>query len=69
MPRVPLLSDTRLLGALPPDSDEARFLSVRLVRARNQVVYALEQALEVVRLVDELEGDRTPSPNPSPAGR
>jgi hypothetical protein len=57
MPRLPLLSATSELGALPPDSDDARFLRVRLVRARNQVVYALERALEEMRLVDELEGD------------
>jgi hypothetical protein len=67
MPRLPLLSDTSRLSALPPDSDEARFLRVRLVRARNQVVYALEHALEVVKSVGELEG--TPSPGPSPAER
>ena len=54
MPPVPLLSGLQELMGLPPDSDEARFLMVKLVRARNQVVYALELALDAVRRAKEL---------------
>jgi hypothetical protein len=55
MPCLPLLSATIDLCALPPDSDDARFLRVRLVRARNQVVYALEGAQQALQRVDDLE--------------
>jgi hypothetical protein len=55
MPPIPLLSGTSDLNALPPDSDDARFLTVRLVRAQNQVVYALEQSLQALQRMDTLE--------------
>jgi hypothetical protein len=44
VPPLPLLAEVRRLAALPPDSDEARFLTVDLTRARNQVVFALVEA-------------------------
>jgi hypothetical protein len=49
MPPLPLLAGTRELGALPPDSDEAKFLKVSLVRGLNRVVYTLDEALKAVR--------------------
>jgi hypothetical protein len=55
MPQLPLLSAISELCALPPDSDDARFLRVRLVRSRNQVVHALESALEELQRLDDLE--------------
>ncbi|GAC1524439.1 MAG: M28 family peptidase [Chloroflexota bacterium] len=61
MPPIPLLRETSLLSALPPDSDDARFLKVRLVRARNQVVHALEQSLQALQRIDALDTDFSPA--------
>jgi hypothetical protein len=55
MPHLPLLAAISELCALPPDSDDARFLRVRLVRSRNQVVHALEGALHALECLDDLE--------------
>jgi hypothetical protein len=55
MPHLPLLSAASGLRALLSDSDDGRFLRVRLVRARNQVVHALEGAVEVLQRLDDLE--------------
>ena len=55
MPRLPRLAAVADLCALPPDSDEARFLRVRLVRARNEVVHALEQALQALQGLGDLD--------------
>lgn len=63
MPRLPLLAAVSELRAFPPDSDDARFLRVRLVRARNQVVHALQEALQVLESLDELEAS---SPTAAP---
>lgn len=41
----PALQPLRRLGSLPADSDEAKFLTVGMIRARNRVAYALDQAL------------------------
>lgn len=46
-PPIPGLDPVRRLAALDPGSDEARFLSTQLVRARNRVEHALLQALTV----------------------
>jgi len=46
---VPGLADAPRLAALPPDSDEYRFLRTRLIRQRNRVVAAADRALEAVR--------------------
>lgn len=48
MPALPALARVEELAKLPPGSDEARFLTVGLVRGRNRVVWALEEALESV---------------------
>jgi N-acetylated-alpha-linked acidic dipeptidase len=49
VPPLPALDAVRRLADLPADSDEARFLRVDLVRARNRVVAALEAALAAAR--------------------
>jgi hypothetical protein len=46
-PAVPGLDPVKRLAALEPDSDDARFLSTQLVRARNRVEHALLQALTI----------------------
>ena len=48
LPQLPLLQDLGRLAALDPLSDEYHFLRTRLVRNRNQVAFALRQALEVL---------------------
>jgi Peptidase family M28 len=45
VPALPLLDPVRQVAALEPDSDELRFLSVDLVRRRNRVVSALDEAV------------------------
>ncbi len=40
----PCLQPLRTLSQLPPDSDEAKFLTVRMMRARNRVAVALATA-------------------------
>ncbi len=52
-PQVPALDEVKKLSELPEESDEYRFLSSRLVRARNRVAFALRQAVEVF---DQLPG-------------
>ncbi|MDR7423335.1 MAG: M28 family peptidase [Armatimonadota bacterium] len=44
LPPLPGLDDVRRLGTLAPDDDEARHLTVRLMRARNRVADALRRA-------------------------
>jgi hypothetical protein len=44
IPAFPDLEPVRTLAALPEGSDEARFVEVRLVRARNRIVHALSCA-------------------------
>jgi len=44
LPPLPGLDDARRLGALAPDGDEARHLTVRLMRARNRAADALRRA-------------------------
>lgn len=46
MPPVPALAALDELARLPATSDEARFLRVELVRARNRIVHALLEATE-----------------------
>jgi hypothetical protein len=57
MPPVPLLAGIETLRELPQNSDEARFLTVRLVRARNQIQHALVRAEDAVRRAGELTAD------------
>jgi len=49
VPRLPLLEPVRALAALDPESDEARFLTVDLVRARNRVEDMLDRGTESAR--------------------
>lgn len=49
VPPLPSLAPVRRLAELDPESDEARFLTVALVRARNRVVAALDAALEAAQ--------------------
>ncbi|HYZ61649.1 MAG TPA: hypothetical protein VE650_04285, partial [Acetobacteraceae bacterium] len=44
----PALQKLRRLAALETESDEARFLSVAMVRARNRVCHALDQAVDAL---------------------
>jgi hypothetical protein len=44
VPFLPKLQGVRRLAGLDPDSDQAKFLAVDLVRARNELVYALHRA-------------------------
>jgi hypothetical protein len=44
VPLLPGLSRAVELAALDPESDAARFLSTRLVRERNRIVDALNEA-------------------------
>ena len=48
VPSLPLLAPVRRLSELEEGSDEAEFLCVELVRAKNRVVFALETALSAV---------------------
>ena len=45
MPPLPLLADIEKLSRLEEDSDEAQFLRVELVRARNRFIFDLEDAI------------------------
>jgi hypothetical protein len=54
LPALPLLAGLTDLVALPPDSDGARFLTVGLIRARNQIMHALSQAQEALLRVPAL---------------
>ncbi|MEZ4560711.1 MAG: hypothetical protein R2854_30465 [Caldilineaceae bacterium] len=47
-PHLPGLAGARRLAQLDPASDDYHFLHTRLVRNRNQVDFALRQALDVV---------------------
>jgi len=57
VPPLPLLAGTSRLAALPPDSDEAKFLKVGLVRARNEIVWALEQILAELQASEPAAGE------------
>ncbi len=48
IPPLPSLQGVRQLAEMASDSDEARFLVTRLLRARNAAVHALRQANETV---------------------
>ncbi|MGH7320130.1 MAG: hypothetical protein ACRELA_10975, partial [Candidatus Rokuibacteriota bacterium] len=50
LPVAPLagLQPARELGTLDPDSDAFKFTATALVRERNRVVHALEEAAEVI---------------------
>lgn len=57
MPPLPLLADIEKLSRLDEGSDEARFLCVELLRARNRFVFELEDAISTVeREVGGYEG-------------
>jgi hypothetical protein len=49
VPPLPLLDPVRALAALEPDSDEARFMTVDLVRARNRVEDMVRQGTQAAR--------------------
>jgi peptidase M28-like protein len=49
VPPLPLLDPVRALAALEPDSDEARFMTVDLVRARNRVDDMVRQGTQNAR--------------------
>ena len=49
VPPLPLLDPVRALAALEPDSDEARFMTVDLVRARNRVEDMVRQGTQSAR--------------------
>jgi hypothetical protein len=49
VPPLPLLDAVRRLAALPPDDDQARALTVDLVRARNRVEDALVRGVDAAR--------------------
>jgi N-acetylated-alpha-linked acidic dipeptidase len=56
VPPLPLLDPVRGLAVLEPDSDEARFMTVDLVRARNRVDDLVRQGTNAAR--QALEGLR-----------
>jgi hypothetical protein len=56
VPPLPLLDPVNALAALEPESDEARFMTVDLVRARNRVEDLVRQGTQIAR--QALEGLR-----------
>jgi hypothetical protein len=55
IPRFPGLALASELASLPPSSDEARFLQVRLKREENRVEESIREAIEIAR---DLEKNR-----------
>ena len=51
VPPLPDLAPAERLGQLPPDSDLARVIETHLVRGRNRVRWALQEARELVEAV------------------
>ena len=48
LPHLPGLAGAPVLASLDPSSDDYHFLRTRLVRNRNQVDFALREALEAL---------------------